>query len=163
MYVFSNQICLRMFTSCVCFLTKFVLPCLHYVCVFQPNMSDNVYLHVSQQSWKNWPISEQVMCRDRPTPTTLEQARVNTQEKSSCKWGLEVRMTREEMVMARKKTRRRSLSITMATCFHSSSCCSLLSDSKHRTSFLSIVEETFWSTRRNLGSRLSTTKKEKNL
>lgn len=46
--------------------------------------------------------------------------------------------------------------MTSATCFHSSSCCSFLSFSSHLSSFLSMVEETFSSTRNTLGSTLST-------
>ena len=46
--------------------------------------------------------------------------------------------------------------MTSATCFHSSSCCSFLSFSSHLSSFLSMVEETFSSTRRTRGSTLST-------
>ena len=49
--------------------------------------------------------------------------------------------------------------MTSATCFHSSSCCSFLSFSSHLSSFLSMVEETFSSTRNTRGSTLSTTKR----
>ena len=82
------------------------------------------------------------------------------QEKSNFKCGLDVRIRSDAIVIAKKKTSRSRRSITSDTCFHSCSCCSLLSVSKQRTSFLSIVEDTFSSTRKNLGSMLSTKNKK---